>query len=99
MRRTAAGAGGGGARDATWHATWAEGHKAVQKHTDEGGNPHCLWRALPGSSQKRNRARWQCRAHEDCPVVLSLGLALGGGFCLSTNGAEHGREPDGGPYR
>ena len=82
-----------------WCATWAEGKKAAQKHSDRGRNPHCLWRAVPGSSERRNRARWQCCAHVECAVVLTLGLAEGGGFCLTCNGAQHGREPAGGPYR
>ena len=89
---------GGGPR-ASWHATFGDGRLAVKKETDQGQNPLSLWKAKPGSSEKKGRARWVCGAHVKCKVELLLAKGDGGGFTLCSNGEKHTKDPPGGAKR
>ena len=82
-----------------WCATYADGKQAVKQLTDGGRNPHHLWKARDGASEKRGRAMWSCIGHEDCPVVLVLSRAAQGGWSICKNAAEHTEEPEGGARR
>ena len=81
------------------YATWGEGKKAVAEHTAAGANPWCVWKSVPGASEKRGRAKWTCGAHVDCKVELVLAKERGGGFSLTCSDATHGPDPPGGARR
>ena len=86
-------------RTLSTHTTFGDGWLAVKQETDQGQNPFKLWKAQPGSSERRGRAKWTCNAHVRCKVELELKRAPGGGFTLSVNAEKHSKEPPGGSKR
>ena len=54
------------------YTTFSDGRKGVKEETDHGQNPQKLWKTVPGSSERRGRAKWTCSAHVGCKVELVL---------------------------
>ena len=87
------------AREIGTYTTFSDGRKGVKEETDLGQNPQKLWKTVPGSSERRGRAKWTCSAHVGCKVELVLKRSREGGFTLSRNDAKHTKEPPGGSKR